>query len=178
LPFEPTARRLWRHLGPDDRRAAAASFFREPTAETAALAVTAIAKARHMRPQAARVLAPEAQASALASILDPGETLASALLVSLHLGERRALLTAFLDAVGLPHEDGILKEDEASPAPLGEEEARRGARAIAAAFPRAQVELYLNVLWLQEPERWAVLRDSSEWLSAPSSSSSEGRRSQ
>lgn len=164
MPFEPTATRLWKHLGHEDRLAAAACFFREPAAEMVAMAVSAIAKARHMRPQAARTLAPEAQARALAAILDPGEALSSALLVSLHMGERRALLAAFLDALGLPHEDGILKEDEASPAPLGEQAARKGVRALAAAFPRTQVDLYLNTLWLQDPEHWDVLRTSPDWL--------------
>ena len=52
----------------------------------------------------------ESQARAVAQILDPGEGLAASLLVALHLGERRAVLSTFLDAVGLPHEDGILTD--------------------------------------------------------------------
>ena len=32
-------------------------------------------------------------------------------------------------------------------------------RKIAAAFPHEQVELYLNTLWLQDPDRWAALAD-------------------
>lgn len=164
MSFEPTATRLWKHLGHEDRLAAADCFFREPAAEMVSMAVSAIAKARHMRPQAARTLAPEAKARALAAILEPGEALASALLVSLHLGERRALLATFLDAVGLPNEDGILKENEGSSPPLGEELARKGVKALAAEFPRPLVELYLNTLWLQDPDRWEVLRGSPDWL--------------
>jgi hypothetical protein len=98
-------------------------------------------------------------------VKDPGETLASALLVALHLGERRLLLGAFLDAVGLPHENGALKEDAPDAAPLKEDAARAGVSALLAAFPAAQVETYLNTLWLQDPVRWAVLEKAPDWLS-------------
>jgi hypothetical protein len=88
---------------------------------------------------------------------------ASALLVALHLGERRPLLKTFLDAAGLAHEDGILRDEEGVP-PLGEAAARAGVQALAAAWPREQVETYLNTLWLQDPDRWHALERSSDWL--------------
>jgi len=44
----------------------------------------------------------------LAAVLDPGEALAAALLVALHLGPRREMLARFLDAAGLEHEDGMM----------------------------------------------------------------------
>ena len=75
------------------------------------MALAAVVKARHMRPQVARALPPEEQARALASVLDVGEPVASSLLVALHLGERRPMLATFLDAAGLPHENGLLKDE-------------------------------------------------------------------
>ena len=111
MAFQPTATRLWKSLPPEERRAAAATFFAEPPQELAGAALTALVKARNLRPQAARALAPDAQARILATVLDPGEPLAQGLLVSLHLGHRRALLGAFLDALSLPHEEGVLKEE-------------------------------------------------------------------
>jgi hypothetical protein len=125
-----------------------------------------LVKARHLRPQAARALKPEEQARILASVLDPGETVSSALLVALHLAARRPLLVTFLDAVGLPHEDGVLKEEADAAPPLGEEKARQGVLALAAAFPPDQVLTYLNVLWLQDPDRWHALEKSPDWLAA------------
>ena len=155
MSFHRTAQRLWRSLTPEERLDAATHFWRDPPAEIVGTALDAIAKARHMRPQAARALAPEAQARILATILDPGETVAAALLVSLHLGIRRPLLAAFLDALDLPHEDGLLKENGEAP-PLGEEAAREALSALVA-FPPLEVATYLNTLWLQDPERWQVL---------------------
>jgi hypothetical protein len=155
MSLQPTTTRLWKHLPPEERLAAANAFFKEPSPEVVGMALGAIVRARHMRPQAARALDPEAQARILATVLDPGEPLAASLLVSLHLAERRPLLGAFLDAVGLPHENGVLKE-EGEGAPLDEAQVRKGLQALGA-FPPSQVETYLNTLWLQDPERWGVL---------------------
>ena len=156
MPFETTSTRLWKRLDAQDRLAAALHFWQEPPAAVAGTALAALVKARKLRPQAARALPPEQQAKILASVLDPGETVASFLLVALHLGERRALLRAFLDALGLPHEDGVLKE-EADNVTIDDEKIGAAVRQMAGQFPRPQVEVYLNTLWLQDPERWDVL---------------------
>jgi len=162
MPFEKTATRLWKRLIREERLTAASAFWHEPPQEVAGSALAAIVKARHLRPQVARALDEEEKARSLASVLDPGETVASALLVALHLGERRPILAAFLDAAGLPHENGVLKEEDSTP--LSEDAARAGVRALLASYPRAHVETYLNTLWLQDPERWEPLTRSEGWL--------------
>ncbi len=156
MSFHSTATRLWKSLGPDERQLAAAAFFAEPPPELLGAAIGALVRARHLRPQAARALAPDAQARILATVLDPGEPLSQGLLVGLHLADRRALLRAFLDGLQLPHEDGILKEEADSLPPVAAESAR-GALAELRAFPADQVRTYLNTLWLQDPERWRAL---------------------
>jgi len=156
---ENTAVRLWKHIGREERLAATTSFFREPPSELLGSALAAIVKARHLRPQVARTMSADEQARALASVLDPGEPLAASLLVALHLGDRRPMLATFLDAAGVPHEGGLLKDDAAM-APLGEEAARAGVNALLSAYPAEQVRTYLNTLWLQDPERWAALEKS------------------
>lgn len=163
MTLHPTATRLWKHLPHEERLAAASAFFAETPAELAGVALGALAKARHMRPQAARRLPPEAQARILASVLDPGEPLAQGLLVSLHLADRRPLLAAFLDALGLPHEGGLLKEEADSAPPVTEDKAR-GAVAALSSFPLAHVRTYLNALWLQDHERWGALEHAGDWL--------------
>jgi hypothetical protein len=155
MSLQPTTTRLWKQLPPEERLVAAHAFFKEPSPEVVGMALGAIVRARHMRPQAVRALAPDAQARILATVLDPGEPLAASLLVSLHLAERRPLLGAFLDALGLPHDNGVLKE-EGEGTPLDEAQVRKGLEALAA-FPPLHVETYLNTLWLQDPERWGVL---------------------
>jgi hypothetical protein len=160
--METTSVRLWKRLTREDRLAAAATLFREPPAEIVGSALAVIVKARHLRPQVARSMPAEEQAKALASVLDPGEALAASLLVALHLGERRPLLATFLDAAGVAHEDGLLKDDGPG-GPLGEDAARAGVKALLAAYPREHVLTYLNTLWLQDPDRWAVLERSDDW---------------
>ena len=165
MGFEKTATRLWKHLSPDERRAAATHFWEQPDAESAATALAAIVKARRLRPQVARSLPVEERAHALSTILEPGETLAASLLVALHLSERRPLLAAFLDAIGLRHEDGVLADEEAeteAQAPLGEEPAAKAWDTLLEKFPEGQVRTYLNTLWLQDPDRWQVLGSLAE----------------
>jgi hypothetical protein len=156
MAFQTTATRLWKSLTPDERLRAASTLFAEPPPELIGTAIGALVKARHLRPQAARALAPDAQARILATVLDPGEPLAQGLLVGLHLAERRPLLGAFLDALKLPHEDGILKEEAEAAAPVSEADVRAALGALSA-FPADQVRTYLNTLWLQDAERWQSL---------------------
>ncbi len=121
-------------------------------------ALAAIVGARHVRPQVARGWPLEERARSLAQVLDLGEPLAATLLVSLHVGERREMMVAFLDAAGIPHEDGMLKDEET--APLSPETARQAMAAVSARWPPEQVDLYLNTLWLQNPERWSALPEA------------------
>jgi hypothetical protein len=163
MTLHTTATRLWKNLPPEERLAAASAFFAEPPTELAGTALGVLVKARHLRPQAARSLAPDAQARILATVLDPGEPLSQGLLVSLHLGHRRPLLGAFLDALSLPHEDGVLKE-EADEAPPVTPERAKAAVAGLASFPAGHVLTYVNTLWLQDPDRWGALAGASDWL--------------
>jgi hypothetical protein len=160
MAFHPTASRLWKSLPLGERQLAATAFSNDPSPELVASALGALVKARRMRPQAARSLSPEAQARILATVLDPGESLAQGLLVALHIAERRELLGAFLDALGLPHEGGILAE-EANETPPPSADAARKALGTLGAFPAEQVQTYVNTLWLQDPERWAALPEAA-----------------
>jgi hypothetical protein len=162
LSFEPTSQRLWKRLSSAERISAASFFWTEPPQEVIGTALGAIVKARRLRPQVARSLPVEARARALASVLDPGEPLAASLLVALHLGERRPLLGAFLDRLELPHDDGVLTEEaDSRPAPSGEA-TREAVRKLLPSFPARDVWVYLNTLWLQDPERWAGLVAAAE----------------
>ena len=70
MAFHETATRVWKGLPVEDRRLAATAFFREPSPELVGSALGALVRARRLRPQAARALAPEAQAGILATVLD------------------------------------------------------------------------------------------------------------
>jgi hypothetical protein len=174
VPFETTATRLWRRLAPQERLEAATQFWKEPPAEVAAGALAAIVRARRMRPQAARALPDEQKARALAQVLDPGETVAGALVVALHLGVRRPMLSAFLELLGIPHEDGILKEEAAQLPPPDEERAEAAVREMGKRFPAREIEIYLNALWLQDPIHWRALADGCKWLPTGATEATQG----
>lgn len=154
--WQTTSNRLWKALSPEEKLMAATELVKDPTPLIRASVTAVVADARKMRAIAARKLAPEAQARIIASVRDPGEMLASSLLVALHLGPRKPMLIGFLDALGLPHEDGVLK-DEATEA-VSLEDLKKACAAIASESPAA-VRTYLNTLWLQDPERWAHAKD-------------------
>lgn len=157
--MESTSARVWKRLTREERMAAATAFWRDTAPEVMASALGAIVKARHVRPQVARAMTDEAKAQALAGILDPGESVAASLLVALHLADRRPMLAAFLDALGMPHENGVLKEEADAIAPPPTAAAQAAVRSLAALFPAHEVTTYLNTLWLQDSERWSALAE-------------------
>jgi hypothetical protein len=162
LAFETTAVRLWKRLTPNERLDAATAFWNEPPQEALAGALGAVVKARRLRPQVARSLPAGERARILAGVLDPGESVAASLLVALHLAQRRPLLAAFLDALGLAHEDGVLEDEEGdAPAPLADGAVRAAIESLRTAHDAHEVQVYLNTLWLQDPERWAALESDA-----------------
>ncbi len=157
MTFVTTAGRLWKRLTPAEQLAASVHFWRETPEDVAGAAFAAMARARRMRPQAARALKADERARVMATLAEPGETVAAALLVALHLGERRPLLAAFLDALGLPHEDGILKEEASQAPPPTADQTSAAVQKLLERFDPQEVATYLNTLWLQDPDHWRAL---------------------
>jgi hypothetical protein len=156
--WQTTSNRLWKTLTAEEKSLAAAEMVKDPTPLIRASVIAVVADARKMRPIAAKKLPPEVQAKIVATVRDPGEILASSLLVALHLGPRKPMLIAFLDALGLPHEDGVLKDESTEPIPL--ESLQKACAALSSESPSA-VRVYLNTLWLQDGERWAHAKELS-----------------
>ena len=154
--WQTTSNRLWKTLSPEEKSLAAAELAKDDSTLIRASVIAVVADARKMRAVAARKLPRDAQARIVATVRDPGEILASSLLVALHLGPRKPMLIAFLDALGLPHEDGVLKEETTEA--VGLDDLKKACAAIASESASA-IRVYLNTLWLQDPERWANARD-------------------
>ncbi len=154
--WQTTSNRLWKTLSPEEKTLAADELVKDQSPMIRASVTAVVADVRKMRPVAVRKLPLEAQARIIATVRDPGEILASSLLVALHLGPRKPMLITFLDALGLAHEDGVLKDETTEPVSL--EDLKKGCAAVESEPPSA-VRVYLNTLWLQDPERWAHARD-------------------
>ena len=139
-----TPSRLWRGLGLEERTEAALAFFSHAWAEprTRREGILAISRALRFREEAVRRLPADKRAAYLARLPQIDDSLVGSMLLALHLERRGDLLAAFLDALGIPHQTGVIDDDHALAAP--EPEAlRRAVAALDERFPRDHVDLYL-----------------------------------
>jgi len=141
---------------PLERRVDAAGLFwdDEHSADQQMEAVAAIATHMKFRPRSVVTLAPDRRAKYLAQLPTMSDAIAARALVNYHLERQRPMMGAFLDALGIQHENGLIKDDDVKPDPAKLEPA---AAQIAQQFPAEQVSLYLNTLLCQDPETWGAL---------------------
>ena len=158
-----TPARLWRSLDGDERMLAARAFFTHAWGDASARreGELAIARALRFRDEAVRKLPLDKRAGYLAKAVQPADSLAGSLLLALHLEERRGLLSAFLDALGIPHEGGMIAEDHAM-TPPGTDALARATEALDARFPGREVDVYLASLLALDPGSWDGLADVLE----------------
>jgi hypothetical protein len=157
---------IWREMSAAQRLAAAEPFWSdEDSVPQQVEAVQAIAQQLHFRPQSVVKLAPEKLARHLASVHRASESLAGRLLVVYHLTRQRPMLEAFLDQLGISHEQGLIAENSAhAPAP---DALQAAVDALRGRFPAEDVRLYLRTLAAQDPETWSGLEPIvSAWPAA------------
>jgi hypothetical protein len=153
--------RLWKQL-PDPRRLAAARAFWDDEAalEQQVQAIDALARSMKFRTQTVIDLPLDKKARYLASLPGIPDAVAARALVSYHFDAQRGLMSAFLDELGIKHEDGLISEEAVSrPDP---DRLTAAVHAIAARFPAEDVALYLSTLAWQDPETWGALKDAPE----------------
>ena len=159
-----TPSRLWKRMTPDQRQQAALAFWRdESTTDDQLQAVLLISQQKKFRPKTVVALDEDRKARHLATLPTLPDTLAARALVVYHLAEQRPMMGAFLDALGITHENGLIQEENVAP------DASKMAAAAAALekqYPIADVSLYLNTLVCQDPETWGGLQDIVKGLDA------------
>jgi hypothetical protein len=151
----PTPSRLWKRMTAEQRLRAAQALWHDNDATNDQMqAALLIAKQKKFRPKTVIGLDEDRKARHLAGVSDLPEELAARMLVFYHLAEQRPMMGAFLDAVGIAHENGLIQEDAVTPDPA---KIAAAAAAIARAYPADDVSLYLNTLLWQDPASWGVL---------------------
>ena len=151
-----TPARLWKQMTFDQRQRAARAFWQdEEAADDQTQAALLIAQQKKFRPKTVVALDPDRKARHLASIGALPSHLAGRALIVYHLAEHRPMMTAFLDALGIAHEDGLIKEEHVAPDPARIPPA---VKQLSEQFPPEDVKLYLNTLLCQDPEAWAALK--------------------
>jgi hypothetical protein len=160
-PEEIRPARMWR-LMPSELRVSAASAFwsDEQAALEQAEAIALIARQIKFRPKSVVSLPVEKKARHLAGLPQVSDLLAARLLISYHLEHQRPMMGAFLDSLGIAHEDGLIKDDE----PTAPDAAvlDKGVKELAAKYPKQDVARYFWALLWQDPETWGGLKGRPE----------------
>jgi len=153
-----TPSRLWKRMTLDQRQRAAHAFWADPEAtDDQVQAALLIAQQKKFRAKTIINLDLDRKARHLATLGSVPDTIAARALILYHLADQRPMMAAFLDALGIAHENGLIQEDSVKPDPtkLGPAVAQ-----ITSQFPADDVRLYLNTLISQDPETWAGLEES------------------
>jgi hypothetical protein len=156
---------LWKQLSPERKTQAAEAFWRDDNAAMEqAEAVVTIAQRLKFRPKSAMALPIEKKARYLVTMPNVTDLVAARLLVVYHLEHQRPMMGAFLDALGIKHENGLI-EDEGMEAPDAER-LKAAAATLAKSYAAEDVALYLSTLLWQDPDTWGGLFKAPEVLAA------------
>src|SRR5215207_6821606 len=152
-PKSTTIRKLWKALTPEERSAAiTASLVDDENGWVKTTTRAAVAGAIKFRPQTVATWPRQKLIAEAARLPLDDVQLLSAFLVDLHLGTRRPMMAAFLDAVGVNHDDGRIDTEATGPIEVAPETLRAAADDVARRFPLDEVVTYFLTLLLQDPE--------------------------
>jgi hypothetical protein len=155
--FRPS--RIWKRMPAERRQEAAEIFWNdEESAEQQVEAVAAIASHMKFRAKSVFGLPVAKKARYLASLPTISDSVAARALVQYHLAHQRPMLSVFLDALGIAHEDGLIS-DENLQRPESDR-LRNAAEQLATKYPDGEVALYFATLVSQDPDTWGELADS------------------
>jgi hypothetical protein len=157
--FRPS--RLWKRM-PAERRVEAAELFWADDQSTEQQVEAVAAIAGHMKFRAKSVFGlPDAKkARYLAALPSVSDSVAARVLVNYHLERQRPMMGAFLDSLGIAHENGLISE-ESVPKP-DSDRLRTAAAQLASAYPADDVALYFATLVSQDPDTWGELAEASD----------------
>jgi hypothetical protein len=150
-----TPSRLWADLDAETRRLAVEAVYDGSLEDDSSRleADQAIAAALRYRPQAVRKLPASKRIRYVLRAVRPDDSLASTLLLALHVGRRAPMLGAFLDRLGIEHEGGMIRVDRLAPPAV--EKLEPAIEALYERFPAHEVDLYLAALVAMDPDTWS-----------------------
>ena len=155
----PRPSQLWKQLSPERKLQAAEAFWRDENGSVEqAEALATIAQRIKFRIKSVLSMPVERKAKQLVALPAVSEMVAARLLVAYHLVHQRPMMGAFLDALGIAHEEGLISEEDVQPP--DPEKLKAAAKTLAASFPAEDVTVYLSTLTWQDPDTWGGLADS------------------
>ena len=166
LPLDKlTPARLWPALDESVRRLAVGAMY-DDDPDLRREADQALADALRFRPAGVRKLPVDKRVDYFVRRVRPDNSLASTLLTTLHLAHRRALLSAFLDALEVPNDDGLIPRGH-EPEPVAADRLAVAVDGLRGRFDAPDVDLYLATLLALDPDVWGGLRPLLEADGAP-----------
>ena len=147
---------VWDLMDDDEKKAAAVAFWNGADRESRSALEMALAAELKFRQQSVRQLAAEKVAGRLVRMAESlPETVLFQYLFHLHMENRRPLMVSYLDAVGLPHEDGALDLPEDFEGPDADKVGKAG-RDLAGTEGKSAL-VYLATLVVADGDFWAGL---------------------
>ena len=160
--FRPT--RVWKRLPPERRLAVAEPFWDdEQSTEQQAEAIAAIALHMKFRTKSVLALPPAKRTKYLSTLPTISDSIVARAMVAYHLERQRPMMSAFLDSLGIAHENGLIAE-ETLPDPGRRQNSHAAATELASKFPEDDVSLYFATLVAQDPETWGGLAEHCQSL--------------
>ena len=150
-----TPSRVWKTMTIDERQRVARAFWSDTEAtDDQVQAALLIAQQKKFRPKTVIALDDERKARHLATLGGLPDAMVARALIVYHLAEQRPMMGAFLDALEIKHEKGLIEEDAVKP---DADKVAPAAARLAEQFPAEDVKIYLNTLLSQDPETWGAL---------------------
>lgn len=143
-------------MSPEKRLVAANAFWNDENGQEQQVEIiVTLARKLNFRPKSIPALPLERRSKLLAGMDDVSEAVASRALIAYHLEAERPMMAAFLDAIGIEHDNGLIAAEEV--APPDKAKLIEGVKTLRAAFPADAVRLYLHTLVLLDGDTWAGL---------------------
>lgn len=145
---------LWRALEPAEREESLKSLVEDKESRPHLVQfVASLPRFKAFRPQAIKKMTDKELIAAVAGSTQLTQDMIRSSLISLHLPGRAAMLGAFMDALGIPHEGGLIKDGETVKLP-GEEKLAAAVAKLSNEFPPRDVAIYLLSLIAMDPDTW------------------------
>jgi Zn-dependent peptidase ImmA (M78 family) len=159
--FRPT--RVWKRLSADRRLVVAEPFWNDDqSTEQQAEAIAAIALRMKFRTKSVLGLPLAKRVKYLTTLPNISDAIVARVMVAYHLERQRPMMSAFLDSLGIAHENGLIAEETLPKQDTAKLHA--AATELATKFLEDDVTLYFATLVAQDPETWGELAEHCQSL--------------
>jgi hypothetical protein len=157
MPDRPS--QLWKGLPLARRQRAAEAFWRDsesPEIEVQQMEVVGtLARRLNFRTKSIQSLPVERKSRHMAQLADITDAVAMRALVAYHFADQRPLMGAFLDGLGLAHDNGLITAEEVKPPTREQLAAALETLRKSGAFPHEDIDFYLRTLASLDGETWS-----------------------